>query len=356
MRTPARRTRRTRGADLSARRTRALPPPDLASPAPALPARTVSCGNPRDVKSSASAPPAATWHQRVPRRSRPSAHAPPRNPAPPPPPGAPGRGEPRGRGGTGGGGRGGGGAGGRGSGGRGSGGRGGRTGRGGGGRGEEARGRAGRAPSRPPLPGAAWRTLPAPPLPGTAAPFRADPALPRTAGPLAPRGGTLGAAVTPPRRRGWARVGGRGGELALSRGVPRGAGLPRGSHAPPSRAQTLRPTGRPSEGKDGGLGPGSLRPGGRCGGPGWESPGLSGENGARGQTTFPAVPRSFQGTGLDAGPPLAEPCLGADPRSPRAVGMWVQKDSAADAVLWLSCQDGQAGRSVASASGPGQPR
>lgn len=158
------------------------PPPWRLPPRPPR-AGGVSCGNPRDVKSSASAPPAATWHQRVPRRSRPSAHAPPRNPAAPPPPGAPGRGEPRGRGGTGGGGRGGGGAGGGGAGGGGAGG------------GEEERGEEGeegerrrgggrdaRLPGRPSRGqrGGRFRHRPfpaPPPPPGRTQPFPAPPAL-----------------------------------------------------------------------------------------------------------------------------------------------------------------------------------
>lgn len=240
---------------------------------PALPAREGFPARPRDVKSSASAPPAATWHQRVPRRSRPRARAAPK-------PGAPGRGEPRGRGRNGRRGRGGGGAGGGGAG-------GGRTGRGGE-EGERRRGggRDARLPGA--LRGQRGRTLPAPPLPGTAAPSGRDPALPRAAGLLLREGGTLGAAVTLPgggAGRGW---GGAAGEAsALSRGVPEGRGCQGLPRAPRHGPRPLRPAGRPSEGKDGGLGPGSLRPEGALRWPRLGVPlGFQGRMGARVRQLF----------------------------------------------------------------------
>lgn len=147
----------------------------------------------------------------VPRRSRPSAHAPPRKPGGTAAARRSGKGGAAGSGRNGRRGRGGGGGGGGGAGGGGA-GEGRKNGRGGGGRGEggEGAGRDARLPwPLPPggsvadasgtAPSRHRRLLPGGPSPS---PHRRAPLL---------REGELCAAVTPPRRRGWARVGGAAG-------------------------------------------------------------------------------------------------------------------------------------------------
>lgn len=218
MRAPALRTRKTRGADLSARRTGALPPPDLASPAPALPARTVSCGNPRDVKSSASAPPAATW-----RRARSEKVAAQRARAAPKP-GVIGAARRSGKAGA---------AGRRGEGRRGkSRGRRGEEGeeeegREGGREGGEGAGRTRAFPAAPPRTGGpaapprgpsgwgAWRTLPAPPPSRHRRPLPGGPSPSPPRPPSCSARGNSGGRGQPSRRRGWARVGGAAGSWHL---------------------------------------------------------------------------------------------------------------------------------------------